>query len=605
MNGYGGSILHVNLETGKITKTPTPAEVARDYIGGRGFGIYFLFREVPKGAEPLGPENKLIVSSGPLSGMLVPGGGKCDWTTKSPLTGGYASASMGGHFTAEMRYAGYDSIILERISPKPVYLLIEDDKCQLIDATGLWGKGAMDVEVALKEKYGEEYQVAAIGPGGENLVAYACINHDFGRQAGRGGVGAVMGSKKVKAIVIRGTKAVPVANTQAYQQAGLALYKACKDAEGLAEWTRYGTTIVTSWCDEVGALPTRNFSAGSYEDGPSIYGQVMRKEIVITDKGCFGCPCPCGKYSNMKRYNSVVEGPEYETIALMGSNLGIADIQAVAEANRLADDLGIDSISAGNCIAWAMEAYEKGILTKDDTDGLDLKFGNIEATFEAIKKIAFREGKLGELLSLGVKRAAQKIGKGSEKFAIHVKGMEQSGYATHNATAMLLAYMTCDVGAHHNRSWAITYDLQVGRDQVVPEKVARVIWLQNFRPMFDVLGSCRLQWVELGIDRNLYVPVLEAITGIHRSWEDLEAVGNRIWNLTRMYWVREIDGFDRSWDQPSPRFYEEPPKTGATAGQITKYEDVQRLLDMYYEQRGWDASGIPTPATLEKLNLAV
>ena len=211
----------------------------------------------------------------------------------------------------------------------------------------------------------------------------------------------------------------------------------------------------------------------------------------------------------------------------------------------------------------------------------------------------------GELLSLGVKRAAQKIGKGSEKFAIHVKGMEQSGYATHNATAMLLAYMTCDVGAHHNRSWAITYDLQVGRDQVVPEKVARVIWLQNFRPMFDVLGSCRLQWVELGIDRNLYVPVLEAITGIHRSWEDLEAVGNRIWNLTRMYWVREIDGFDRSWDQPSPRFYEEPPKTGATAGQITKYEDVQRLLDMYYEQRGWDASGIPTPATLEKLNLAV
>ncbi len=604
MNGYGGSILRVNLTASKITKEPTPPELARDFIGGRGFGIYHLLREVPKGADPLGPENKLIISSGPLSGMLSAGGGKCDWTTKSPLTNGYASASMGGHFTAEMKYAGIDTIILEGVSPNPVYLLIDDNKLQLLDASSLWGKGAFDVEVELKHKYGEEFQIATIGPGGENLVPYACVNHDFGRQAGRGGVGTVMGHKKLKAIVLRGTKSVPVADPEGYRKAGIELYRACIEAEGHDEWTRYGTTIVTSWCDEVGALPTRNFSAGSFEDGKNIYGPVMRKEIVITDKGCFGCPCPCGKYSNAKRYGTFVEGPEYETIGLMGSNLGIGDIQAVAEANRLADDLGLDSISAGNAIAWAMECYQKGILTIEDTDGLDLKFGNIEAAFAAIKKIAYREGKLGQLLAQGVKRAAQQIGKGSEKFAIHVKGMEQSGYATHNATAMLLAYMTCDVGAHHNRSWAITYDLQVGRDKVVPEKVARIIWLQNFRPMFDVLGSCRLQWVELGIDRDLYVPLLEAVTGIHRTWEDLEAVGNRIWNLTRMYWVRENKGFDRSWDLPSPRFYEEPPKTGATAGQITSYEDVQCLLDMYYEQRGWDSNGIPTPATLKKLNIA-
>ncbi len=603
MNGYGGTILRVNLTDGKITKERTPAELARDFLGGRGFGIYHLFKEVPKGADPLGPANKLFISSGPLSGMLVAGGGKCDWTTKSPLTGGYADASMGGHFTAEMKYAGLDTIILEGVSAKPVYLLIEDDKVQLLDAAPLWGKGAFDVEVALKQKYGEEYQVAAIGPGGENLVLYACVNHDFGRQAGRGGIGAVMGSKKLKAIVVHGTKSVPVADVEGYRKAGLELYKACKEAEGLKEWTRYGTTIVTSWCDEVGALPTRNFSAGSFEGGKTLYGPVMRQEIVITDKGCFGCPCPCGKYSSMKRYGTFVEGPEYETIGLLGSNLGIADIQAVAEANRLADDLGLDTISAGGCIAWAMEAYEKGILTKADTDGLELKFGNVEATFALLKKIAYREGKIGALLAQGIKRAAQQVGKGSEKFAIQVKGMEQSAYATHNATAMLLAYMTCDVGAHHNRSWAITYDLQVGRDKVVPEKVSRIIWLQNFRPMFDVLGGCRLQWVELGINRDLYVPLLEAMTGIHRTWEDLEAVGNRIWNLTRMYWIRENEGFGRQWDLPSQRFYEEPPKTGATAGQITSYEDVQRLLDMYYEQRGWDNNGIPTPATLDKLNI--
>ena len=602
LNGYGGSILRVDLSTGKITKEPTPPQLARDFIGGRGFGAYFLYKEVPKNADPLGPENKLIVSSGPFSGMLVPGGGKCDWTTKSPLTGGYASASMGGLFTAELKYAGLDSIILEGISPKPVYLFIDDRKIELRDAAEYWGKGTFAVEKAFKDKFGEEFQVAVIGPGGENGVSYAHINHDYGRQAGRGGVGTVMGVKKLKAIVLRGTGSVTVADPEAYRKAGMALYKACKDAEGLKEWTTYGTTIVTSWCDEVGALPTRNFSAGSFEDGKTLYGPVMRKEIVITDKGCFGCPCPCGKYSRLKRYGTNVEGPEYETIGLMGSNLGIGDIQDVAQANLLADDLGIDTISAGNAIAWAMECYEKGIFTKKDTGGLDLRFGNVEAAFKMIEMIAKREG-LGALLGEGVKKASAKVGQGSERFAIHVKGMEQSGYATHNATSMLLAYMTCDVGAHHNRAWAITYDLQVGRDRVVPEKVARVIWLQHFRPMFDVLGACRLQWVELGIDRDLYVPALEAITGIHRTWQELEMVGERIWNLSRMYWAREIDGFGREWDQPSPRFYEDPPKTGATAGQITKYEDVQKLLDMYYEQRGWDANGIPTPATLEKFGL--
>jgi len=603
MNGYGGNILRVNLTNGKITKAPTLPEVARDFVGGRGFGAYFLFKEVPKNADPLGPENKLIVSSGPFSGLLIPGAGKCDWTTKSPLTGGYASASMGGHFTAEMKYAGLDSIILEGISPKPVYLFIENDKVELRDASDLWGKGCITLEKHFKENLGEEFQVAVIGPGGENGVLYACINHDYGRQAGRGGVGTVMGVKKVKAIVIHGTKSIPVADKDAYRKAGMALYKACKDADGLKDWTRYGTTIVTSWCDEVGAFPTRNFSAGSFEGGKTLYGPVMREKIVITDKGCFGCPSPCGKYSNVKKYGLQVEGPEYESIGMLGPNVGIADIEDVAKANLMCDELGIDTISTGGVIAWAMECCERGIFTKQDTDGLDLRFGNAEAVFTLIEKIARREG-LGALLAEGTKRAAKKIGKGSEKFAIQIKGMEQSAYATHNATAMLLAYMTCDVGAHHNRAWAITYDLQVGRERVAPDKVSRVIWLQNFRPMFDVFGGCRLQWVELGIDRNLYLPALEAITGVKRTWEELEMVGERIWNLTRMYWARENEGFGRAWDMPAPRFYEDPPKTGVTKGQITKLEDVHSLLDIYYEQRGWTNDGLPKPETLERLGLS-
>jgi aldehyde:ferredoxin oxidoreductase len=603
MNGYGGNTLRVNLTTGQITKAPTPRELVRDYIGGRGFNAYLLYHEVPKGADPLGPDNKLFISNGPLTGLLVPGGGKCDFTTKSPLTGGYASASVGGHFNAEMKYAGLDTIILEGQGAKPVYLFIDDDKIELRDAAAYWGQGCIETETALKEKYGDEFQVVVIGPGGENGVLYASINHDFGRQAGRGGVGTVMGAKKVKAIVLRGTQSVSVADPKAYREAGLALYKACKDSEGLKAWQTYGTTIVVSWCDEVGALPTRNFSAGSFEGGPTLYGPVMREQIVITDKGCFGCPSPCGKYSHMRRYKSYVEGPEYETIGMLGSNVGLSDIQDVAQANLLCDELGLDTISTGGVIGWAMECYEKGLLTPADTGGLELKFGNTAAVFELIRQIAHREG-LGALLAQGVKRAAQQVGHGSEKFAIHVKGMEQSAYATHNATAMLISYMTCDVGAHHNRAWAITYDLQVGRERVVPEKVQRVIWLQNFRPMFDVLGSCRLQWVELGIDRDLYVPLLESITGVCRSWQDLEQVGERIWNLSRLFWIRENEGFGRAWDMPSARFYEEPPKTGVTAGQITKLEDVETLLDMYYDQRGWDANGHPAPATLARLGLA-
>ncbi len=603
MHGYGGSILRVDLTHGKITHEPTPEKLARDYIGGRGFGAYFLYHEVPAHADPLGPQNKLIISSGPLSGLMIPGAGKCDFACKSPLTGGYAGSSLGGHFTAEMKYAGIDSIILEGISPRPVYLFIDDRRVELRDAAHLWGRGCISVEKELKDQYGEEFQIAVIGPGGENGVLFASINHDYGRQAGRGGVGAVMGSKLLKAIVLHGTQSIPVADPAAYRKAGMELYTACKQAEGLKPWQLYGTTIVTSWCDEVGALPTRNFSAGSFEDGKTLYGPVMREQIVQTDKGCFGCPSPCGKYSRAHRYQTNVEGPEYETIGMLGSNLGISDIQDVAQANLLCDELGIDTISTGGCIGWAMECHQKGLLSAEEVDHLDLQFGNVQAAFALIEKIARREPGIGALLSRGVKSAARQIGRGTDKLAVHVKGMEQSAYATHNATAMLLAYMTCDVGAHHNRSWAITYDLQVGRDLVVPEKVARIIWLQNFRPMFDVLGSCRLQWVELSIDRELYVPALDAITGIHRSWQDLEEVGERIWNLNRMFWIREIEGFDRMWDLPAPRFYEEPPTSGPTKGQITRLEDVQKLLDMYYEQRGWSTNGIPLSETLDRLGL--
>ena len=602
LNGYGGNILRIDLTTGDISKQPTDPKLAEKFLGGRGFGIYFLFTELPRGADPMGSENMLIISPGPLSGTLVPGAGKVDFACKSPLTGGYASANSGGILTAEIKYAGYDSIILKGKAKKPVYIFIDNDKVEIRDAADLWGKGSLETEKILKDRLGEEFQVATIGPGGENGVKYACITTDYGRQAGRGGVGAVMGSKNVKAIAVRGNKGIPVADVKAFRKAARAMYKACKESPGLEVWQKYGTSGVTTWANEIGAFPTRNFSSGQLEGYESLSGQVMREKIVITDKGCFGCPSPCGKWSHVKKYNVRVEGPEYESTALLGGDCALTDIEDVAYANYLADDLGLDSISAGNAIAFAMECYERGILTDKDTGGIKLKFGNPEAVFAMLIKIAHKQG-LGAILAEGVKHASKVFGKGSEAFAIQVKGMEFSGYDSHNAPSMLLSYMTCDVGAHHNRSWAITYDIQSGRDTVTPDKAARVILLQHTRPLFDALGACRLQWIELALDLNMYVPALAALTGLERSWDDLLKVSERNWNLTRLFWFREVAGFGRAWDMPPARFTKEPVVSGPTKGKLTSLEDANRLLDMYYEQRGWDAEGRPSPAKLEELGL--
>jgi len=593
MYGYGGKILRVNLTTGEITSFPTPEELARDFLGGRGFGIYYLYREVPKGADPLGPDNKLIASSGPLSGTLVPGAGKMDWTCKSPLTGGYASSSVGGMLTAELKFAGYDSVILEGRSDRPVYLFIEDDRVELRDATPYWGLGAITTETRLKEDLGEEFQIATIGPGGENLVSYACIHHDFGRQAGRGGVGTVMGSKKLKAVAVRGTKGIPVADTKAFYQSARQMIKACKDSEAMQVWQRYGTTMVVSWCNEIGALPTRNFRSGSFEEAPNLFGEAMRQKIVITDKGCFGCPSPCGKYSYSRRHKVYVEGPEYETIGMLGSDVALGDIEDVAYANYLADEMGVDTISVGSVIAFTMDCFEQGIINADDVDGLDCRFGNQDTVFTLIQKIARREG-VGDLLAQGTKKVAAVWGKGAADLAVQVKGMELSAYDCHRAPSMLLAYMTADVGAHHNRAWAITYDIEAGRDTIGPDKAAKVIELQHVRPLFDALGACRLQWVELGLDYELYAPALQTLTGSERSIEDLLHISERIWNLTRLYWIREIEGFGRDWDAPPPKFYKFPAESGVTKGQVTTWDEAQELLDMYYEQRGWDHNGIPT-----------
>ena len=602
MNGYAGQMLRVDLTSRSVQREPLDPSMVERFLGGRGFGAYLLYTETKPGLDPLSPQNPLILSAGPLSGLLVPGAGKLDITTKSPLTGGYASANVGGMLAAELKYAGYDTVMITGAADQPVYLYIDDDKVEIRDASAHWGLGSLTLEKRLKEELGEDFQVATIGPAGENLVRYACITHDFGRQAGRGGVGAVMGAKRLKAIAVRGTHPIPVADLEAYREQAKAMFAACRSARGLKDWQLYGTAGTNSWSNAVGVFPTRNFRGGTIEGYENLSGEVMRQTIVVSDKACFACPSPCGKYSHLQKRNVYVEGPEYETTALLGGNCGLTDIEEVAYANWLADELGLDSISAGNCIGFAMECYQRGVIGPEDTDGLELRFGDSEAVFALLRRIAHREG-IGDVLAEGVKRAAEKWGGGSEAWAVQVKGMEQSGYETHYAPSMLLAYMTCDVGAHHNRAWAVTYDLQVGRDGYTPDKAAKVIELQHIRPLFDCLGCCRLQWVEIGLDLAYYAPMLQAVTGLSRSWEDLLTISERVWNLTRLYWMREIPGFGRDWDAPPARFYNEPAVGGASDGHKADWESIQALLDEYYRQRGWDEQGRPTPQTLARLGL--
>jgi aldehyde:ferredoxin oxidoreductase len=602
LNGYGGQVLRVDLTRGTVDRSELDASMARDYLGGRGFAAKVLYSELEKGTDPLGEANKLVVAAGPLSGLLIPGAGKTTFAAKSPATGGYADSNVGGLFSAEMKYAGYDLIIVEGVSPEPVYLFIEDDEVELRDASGYWGQGAITAETALKKDLGEQFQIAIIGPGGENLVKFACICHDFGRQAGRAGVGTVMGSKKLKAIAIRGTKSIPIADVGEFRRVGREMYDFCKASDGWEVWVRLGTAGVNVPSNEWGSFPTRNFQTGHFEDMDKMTGEYMREKIVVTDKACFACPCACGKYSYTKKWDAYVEGPEYETAAFLGTDVGVSDIEDVAYANYLCDELGVDTISTGNVIAFATECYEKGVIGTRDTDGLQLSFGDPEAVFELIQKIARREG-IGDTLAEGTRHAAQAFGGDSMHYAMQIKGLEISGYESRDAPAMMLAYMTADVGAHHNRAWAITYDIEVGRDAVTEDKAAKVIELQHIRPLIDCLGTCRLQWVELGMPLNLYVPAMKAITGVDRSWEDLTHIAERVWNLTRSFWVREIDGFGREWDYPPPRWYTDPVPTGPSKGKLVSRENVEKLLDMYYGQRGWSDNGIPTREKLDQLGL--
>jgi aldehyde:ferredoxin oxidoreductase len=602
--GYNQKLLRVNLSKKSFTIEPIDEDTIKNFIGGRGFVAKYLFDEIKPGTVPLSEDNKVIMAIGPLSGNFLPSSGKIEFGSKSPLTGGYGDSNMGGHIASELKLAGYDVVIIEGKCDHPSYLYIDNDQIELRDASKYWGFGALTTEKMLKDDLGGEFQIVTIGPAGENLVKYACLSHDFGRQGGRTGIGAVLGYKRLKAIAVRGGRSVPVADPDGLYNKGLEMYREVYNLPGFKTWTPYGTADITKWVNDNGSFPTKNFSRGYFEGAKNLTGQVLREKIHVLDKGCFSCPIPCGKYSKVcyKGDEVFVEGPEYETIALVGGNAMIDDIEKVGYINYKMDEYGIDTISGGNVIAFALECIEKGIIGKDDVEGKELKFADIDSSLYLLEKIAKREG-IGEILAEGVRHASKVLGKGSEEFAIHIKGLEVSGYEPRNASGMLLAYMTCDIGAHHNRAWAITYDIAVGRYEV-EGKPEKVIEMQHVRPMLDSLNVCRFPWIEISFELHHYRDIFKYVTGMDFTWDDLLRVGEREFNLTRAFNVREIPDFGREYDYPPARFYKEKLEgDGPTAGGIMPEENIIKMLDKYYELRGWTENGIPTRQKLEELDL--
>ncbi len=413
-----------------------------------------------------------------------------------------------------------------------------------------------------------------------------------------------MGSKKIKAVAVRGTKSLHVKDINAMKETTYGIINKTKDHPNMEPWQKYGTAMFIEWSNKNGVYPTKNFSTTYFDDYDKIDGEELVEKCLICDKACFGCWMNCGKYSKATvpgKPEVHVEGPEYETGALCGGNCGIKNIHEVAYANWVLDNLGMDTISGGSAVAFGMECYEKGILTKDDFDGHELRWGNIDDFENFANLIAYRK-KIGDLFAEGTKRASEKIGQGTEKFAIQVKGVDMSGYDGRWAPAMLLSFMTADVGAHHNRSWTITMDMDMGREKV-DDKAKYVVYLQHIRPFFDTVSVCRLFWGELDVMPEDIIEAINQVTDWNYTVDEAMRLSDKIWNINRAHYLERNGGPGRKFDYPPARFYEEPVPTGPAKGAALTYDQLELMLDQYYEARGWDKDGNPSREILEDLDL--
>lgn len=611
MAGFMGKILRVNLTDGKISEEPLPQKDARMLLGGCGLATKYLFDEVKKGADPLGPENKLIFMTGPLTGTISPSSGKFNAVTKSPLTGFWGQSGSGGRWGRDLKKSGFDGIIIEGQAQKPVYIFIDDGKVELRDAGDLWGKNVMETTSLLKNRLGKGFNIACIGVAGENKVKYAAIMNDEHRALGRGGFGAVMGSKNLKAMAVKGNQKITVANKEAFDEAVKTAANFIDESMLKITLEVYGTAMVMDLVNIKGGLPTRNWQTGFCTYTDKINGPAINEKILVGRKACYSCSIACGRLIEIKsgKFATKGEGPEYESIGALGSMCDIDDLEAITHAHILCNDYGLDTISAGSTIAFAMECFEKGILTLEDTGGIDLRFGDADVMTKLIPMIARREG-LGDLLAEGSRIVSQRLGKGSDRFAMHVKGMELAAYDCRAAKITGLSFVTANRGGDHVTGYVqgptfldipfLIVEQSTIKDASVenPEEANVVKSLEDALTVFDAVGACK--FMAMALMAEDVVPIIANAAG----WEGFDVnefrkAGERIYNLARAFNVRE--GCSRKDDTLPKRLLEEPLSDGPAKGQVVNLEP---LLDAYYEFRGWDkATGKPTAEKLRELGL--
>ncbi len=594
-----GKILRVNLSSGNVREEMISKDIARAYIGGRGLASKILYDEVDPKTDALSPKNKLIFAVGPLAGTSAPAPSRYEVVTKSPLTGTIAGANCGGFFGAELKKTGFDAIVIEGKADKPVYLWVNDGKAEIKDAGYLWGKNTHETtDMIVKELGDEKVSVACIGPAGENLVRFACVISDKHRASGRGGVGTVMGSKSLKAIAVRGTKKVEIAKPDAFEKAVKDCIKKLKDnpitGQGLPT---YGSAILVNIINQSGIFPTRNFQTGVFEGAEKISGETMKDTILVKNKACHGCPIVCGRVTEVKgKYAGKGEGPEYETIWAFGAQCGVDNLEAIAKANYLCNELGIDTITMGNTIGCAMELSEKEYLPEKDV-GMRLTFGDADAIVELTKKTAYRDG-FGDVLAEGSYNLAEKYG--HPELSMSVKKQELPAYDPRGVQGHGLEYATSNRGGCHVRGYMIAPEI-LG----VPEKLDPLVtegkagWTKTFQDLTSVVDSCNIcLFTTFALGADDLAALLSAATGFDYTTEEVMKAGERIWNMERLYNIRA--GFGRNDDTLPERLLKEKMPEGAAKGHVWERD---ALLGEYYKVRGWDKNGVPTKDKLRELGL--
>ena len=600
MGGWRGEILRVNLTKGTCKKEKLDPKLARAYIGGRGLGTKILCDEVDPKVDPLNPKNKLIMATGPLTGTNASTGGRYMVITKSPLTGAVACSNSGGYIGAEIKFCGYDFLIFEGRAKSPVYLWLNNDKAELRPADKVWGKTTHETEDRLKAETHEEAHVCSIGPAGEKLALTACVMNDKHRAAGRSGVGAVMGSKNLKAVVAKGTQSVKVARPKEFMAACLAVVKKLKESPvtggGLP---KYGTPILVNVINAHGFLPTRNFQQGQFEGADKLSGETIADTILIKNKGCFACTIACARVSEVKegKYKGAGEGPEYESGWALGISTGVSDLGAVTKANYLCNELGMDTIEAGVAVATAMELFEKGYIPQSDI-GRPLRFGDGDALVWLIEEMGYRRG-FGELVAQGGYRVAEKYG--HPELFMGVKKQAFPAYDGRGAQGMSLGYATSNRGACHLRGYTISvevFGIPKKMDPFATDGKAEVSKLfQDVTAFVDSTGICLFTTFGIGAE-DIY-PMLEHATGGGYTLEECLKIGERIWNLERLFNLKA--GLSGKDDTLPPRILHEWIPEGPAKGMVGK---LPEMLPEYYKLRGWEATGVPSKAKLKELALA-